>query len=235
MHLDGPVLATFALTTTSDAVLGMHPYLVGAAIVFATSAAAILIWYLWRKPALTGPVKLTLLLGFGVLPIGAAASGNVAGFEHTKHRRFCGSCHVMVPYREDAENPASVSLASLHARNEAFGADNCYECHKDYGAFSTVMTKIGGMRHAYEYYTHYRKVDVKVALDEIELYKPFANASCMRCHSGEGKLWRAVSDHQAGAEDLRSGQVSCVGEGCHGPAHPFSKPKHQLAQREAKP
>lgn len=227
------MIATSALGAASDAVLGMHPYMVSIAIVFALFAAAILIWYLWRKPALTGPVKLALLFGFGVFPITSAMSGNVAGFEHTKHRRFCGSCHVMVPYRADAEDLKSTSLASLHARNEAFGDDNCYECHKDYGAFSTVMTKIGGMRHAYEYYTHYKNVDVKVALDEIELYKPFANANCMRCHSGTGKLWLEVPDHHAGAEDVRGGEVSCVGQGCHGPAHPFSKPKHQLSPKRA--
>jgi hypothetical protein len=78
-------------------------------------------------------------------------------------------------------------------------------------------------------------VDLKVALDEIELYKPFANASCMRCHSGRGKLWLAVPDHHSGVEDVRSGKVSCVGQGCHGPAHPFSKPKHQLAHQEPSP
>ena len=224
-----------SMATASEAVLGMHPYMVTTAIIFAVFAAVILIWFLWRRPPLTGQVKLALLFGFGIFPIASATSGNVAGFEHTKHRRFCGSCHVMGPYRADAENLSSVSLASLHARNEEFGDDNCYECHQDYGAFSTLMTKLGGMRHVYEYYTHYRSVDVKVALDEIELYKPFANASCMRCHSGRGKLWLAVPDHRSGVDDVRSGKVSCVGQGCHGPAHPFSKPKHQLTHQEHAP
>lgn len=235
MDSEAQAPTTSGLSTASEAVLGMHPYMVTTAIIFAVFSAAILIWFLWRKPALTGPVKLALLLGFGVFPIASAASGNVAGFEHTKHRRFCGSCHVMGPYRADSENPKSASLAAAHARNEEFGVDNCYECHQDYGAFSTLMTKIGGMRHVYEYYTHYRNVELRTALDEIELYKPFANASCMRCHSGRGKLWLAVADHQSGLDDVRSGRVSCVGQGCHGPAHPFSKPKHQLTKKEPTP
>lgn len=233
MDTTAPGHVTSGLAAASEAVLAMHPYMVTTAIVCAVFAAVILIWFLWRKPELTGPVKMVLLFGFGIFPIAAAGSGNVAGFEHTKHRRFCGSCHVMGPYRADAENLASSSLAAVHARNEEFGDDNCYECHQDYGAFSTLMTKLGGMRHVYEYYTHYHKVDVKTALDEIELYKPFANASCIRCHSGRGKVWLAVPDHHSGVDDVRSGRVSCVGQGCHGPVHPFSKPKHQLAHKEA--
>lgn len=218
-----------------SAVLDMHPIMSASAITCAVVAGALLTWFLIRKPQLTGQVKFLLLLGFGVFPIGAAATGNVAGFVHTKHRSFCGSCHVMVPYTLDSADPNSRSLAAAHARNEEFGADNCYTCHQDYGAFSTVMTKIGGMRHLYEYYTHYNKVDVATALAEIEIYKPIANASCMRCHSTEVGSWRAVSDHRSSLDTLRSGAVTCVSEGCHGPSHPFSKPKRTRAHAEAAP
>jgi cytochrome c-type protein NapC len=221
--------------TQPASVLNMHPVMATTAIVTAAMAAALLIWFLWAKPPLTGQVKVLLLLGFGVFPIGSAVSGNIAGFEHTKNRPFCGSCHVMTPYRLDAENVASLSLASAHARNEEFGGYNCYECHQEYGAFSTVLTKLGGMRHVYEYYTHYYKVDVKTALDEIELYKPMPNATCMRCHSTEVRSWQKVGDHKSSLEAVRSGQVSCASDGCHGPAHPFSKPKHQLKPLEAAP
>lgn len=217
--------ATISSLVAPEAVIGMHPIMVWCSIACALIASSIVIWFLVKRPALTASVKVLLLMGIGIFPIGSAATGNIAGFEHTKHRRFCGSCHVMGPYRKDAENPASRSLASAHARNEEFGTDNCYECHKDYGAFSTVMTKIGGMRHVYEYYTHYYAVDVRTALGEIDLYKPFANANCMRCHSGETQSWLAVSDHNGNLPRVRSGEVSCVSEGCHGPAHPFSKPK----------
>ncbi|HKU38093.1 MAG TPA: NapC/NirT family cytochrome c [Polyangiales bacterium] len=216
-----------------EAVIGMHPVMVSLSIGCAVLAAIILVWFLARKPALTGGVKFVLLLGIGVLPIGSAATGNIAGFEHTKHRSFCGSCHVMGPYREDSESLASHSLASMHARNEEFGADNCYECHKDYGAFSTMMTKLGGMLHVYHYYTHYSSVDVKTALAEIQLYKPFSNSNCMRCHSTQARDWLSVADHEATLPRLRNGEVSCASAGCHGPVHPFSKPKAntQRAQR----
>ena len=67
-------------------------------------------------------------------------SGNIAGYEATKTRRFCGSCHVMTPYAKDSEDVASTSLAARHSRNDAFGAENCYACHADYGMFGTVTT-----------------------------------------------------------------------------------------------
>jgi nitrate/TMAO reductase-like tetraheme cytochrome c subunit len=228
-----PFFAKATLRISEEAVLGMHPLMASACIACAVVAAVILLWFLIRKPALNGPVKFALFLGFGLFPIGSALSGNIAGFEHTKHRRFCGSCHVMGPYRADSENPLSKSLAAAHARNAEFGADNCYQCHRDYGAFSTVMTKLGGMRHVYEYYTRYYKVDVKTALDEIELYRPFANASCIGCHSTETSGWQKVGDHRSSLEGLRKGRISCVSDGCHGPSHPFSKPKHMHA-KEAK-
>jgi len=133
----------------------------------------------------------------------------------------------MGPYLLDSDDPKSKTLASAHARNEEFGPDNCYTCHRDYGAFSTVMTKLGGMRHVYEYYTHYYKVDVDTAVHEIEVYKPIANASCTSCHSTQVQSWLAVGDHRSSLENLRSGKVSCVSDGCHGPSHPFSKPKRK--------
>src|SRR5439155_13741525 len=100
-------------------------------------AAALLIWYLVARPKLTRSTKLLLLLGIGVLPLGTAANGNVAGFHATETRRFCSSCHVMTPFGDDSSNPGSTSLAARHARNEMFGDENCYMCHADYGMFGT--------------------------------------------------------------------------------------------------
>ena len=223
------------VSRAGPSVIDSHPVLASAALVCAALAAAILLWFLWRRPELTGQVKVLLMLGIGVFPIGSAMTGNLAGFEHTKHRNFCGSCHVMKPYELDAENLLSTSLPALHARNEAFGRDNCYECHQDYGAFSTVMTKIGGLRHVYEYYTHYNTVPVEEAYETIALYKPLTNASCMRCHSTTGKTWLSWGDHRSSLSAVRTGRTSCVSEGCHGPAHAFSKGARAAAAPEHGP
>ena len=194
-----------------------------AAIGSAFASAVLVLWFLVRRPALTHATKLVLLAGIGLLPIATATTGNVAGFEATKSRRFCGSCHVMTPYANDSADPNSVTLAARHARNELFGDENCYACHADYGMYGTVVTKLGGLRHVYEYTLHYRNMPLEEAREKIHIRKPYPNATCMHCHSTALPVWNAVPEHASLLEPLRSDAVSCASAGCHGPAHPFSK------------
>jgi cytochrome c-type protein NapC len=201
-----------------------NPFLAGA-LLCAASAAVLALWFLLRRPALTHTTKLVLLAAIGVLPLATAATGNVAGFEATKARGFCGSCHVMTPYQRDSEDRHSTTLAARHAHNELFGGENCYACHADYGMFGTVVTKLGGLRHIYEYTLHYRNMSLEEARATIHIRKPFQNATCMHCHSTAGPSWNAVKDHASLIDRVRAGTVSCASAGCHGPAHPFSKPE----------
>jgi cytochrome c-type protein NapC len=201
----------------------LNNILVAAAIGCAGISALLVIWFLIRRPALTNATKIVLLLGIGVLPIATAATGNVAGFEGTKDRKFCGSCHVMTPYSEDSANPKSTTLASRHARNALFGDANCYGCHANYGMFGTVVTKAGGMRHVYEYVFHYHQMSLAEAREKIHIREPFQNSTCMHCHSTELPTWNAVPEHASLLPQLRDGSISCASSGCHGPAHPFSK------------
>jgi nitrate/TMAO reductase-like tetraheme cytochrome c subunit len=194
-----------------------------AALVCAGIAALLMLWFLIRRPTLSRATKIVLALGIGLLPLSTAATGNVAGFEATKARRFCGSCHVMTPYSDDSEDPHSTTLAARHARNGLFGEENCYACHANYGMFGTVITKMGGMRHVYEYTLHYRNMSLAEARATIHIRTPFQNATCMHCHSTQGPTWNAVKEHASLIDRLRSGAVSCASSGCHGPAHPFSK------------
>jgi len=207
---------------------------IAAAVACATGSAILLLWYLLRRPALTNATKLVLLAAIGVLPLATATTGNVAGYEATKARRFCGSCHVMTPYRDDSQDPHSTALAARHARNALFGDENCYACHADYGMFGTVTTKLGGLRHVYEYLFHYRNMPLDEAREKIHIRRPFQNATCMHCHSTEGPSWNAIKDHASLLDRVRGGQVSCASAGCHGPAHPFSKPA-QTSARPAQP
>ena len=52
----------------------------------------------------------------------------------------------------------------------------------------------------------------------------------MHCHSTEGPSWNAIKDHASILDRVRAGTVSCASSGCHGPAHPFSKPDAQRAE-----
>jgi len=186
-------------------------------------AALLVLWFLIRRPALTNATKLVLLLAIGVLPLMTAATGNVAGFEATKQRTFCASCHVMTPYGNDSTDPHSTTLAARHARNDLIGDENCYACHADYGMYGTVVTKLGGLRHVYLYVKDYRNVSLEEARRTIHIRKPFQNATCMHCHSTEVPAWNAVKEHASLLDRIRLGTVSCASSGCHGPAHPFSK------------
>jgi cytochrome c-type protein NapC len=195
------------------------------ALACAAIAVGILVVYLVRRPPLTPTTRVLLLAGLGVFPIGLAGSGNIAGYEATKQRAFCGSCHVMIPHVSDSGDPKSLSLASRHGRNKLFGAENCYVCHADYGMYGTVTTKLGGLKHVWMYYTEYRNVSLEDAKKTIHLYKPYPNSNCMQCHSTENAVWMKRSDHASSLDDVRAGKVSCASVGCHGYAHPTTKPE----------
>jgi nitrate/TMAO reductase-like tetraheme cytochrome c subunit len=201
----------------------LNPLLAWSAIACAASAAAILIWFLFRRPQLTAQTRALLLLGFGVFPIGAALITNVADFEHTKTRAFCGSCHVMTPFTDDAGDPESTTLAAIHGRNEHFGGENCYTCHQDYGMYGTVATKIGGMRHVWLYYTEFHDMTFEEARPHLRIRVPFPNANCMSCHTTTTPLWNEVPEHASLGDATRDGSVSCVSAGCHGRPHPFPR------------
>jgi cytochrome c-type protein NapC len=182
-----------------------------AAIACAAASALLVLWFLVARPALTNA------------PIATAVTGNVSGYEATKSRTFCGSCHVMKEYSDDSADPDSTTLAARHGRNALFGDANCYGCHADYGMFGTVTTKLGGLRHVYEYTFHYHQMSPEEARAKIHIRTPFQNATCMHCHSTEVPLWKGVPEHASLLPRLRDGSVSCASAGCHGPAHPFSK------------
>lgn len=208
---------------------------VAFALVCALLSAALLAWFLARKREVNRTTKLVLLFAIGVFPIGTAGTGNVAGYHATKATSFCGSCHVMTPYADDSTNRESASLAARHARNDAFGHENCYACHADYGMFGTITTKIGGMRHVYEYLFHYYDTPNEEFQATVNIRRPFQNTACMRCHSTQNPLFEKIGDHASTRDDIRSGKVSCASDGCHGPAHPFSKEakKRALTRLEA--
>jgi hypothetical protein len=204
----------------------LDPFLV-AAFVTTAGAAVLLLWFLFRRPKINRATKIVLLFGIGVLPLMTAANGNIAGYQAMKTRNFCGaSCHVMTPYKDDSENPKSLGLAARHGRNEAFGDENCYTCHADYGMFGTITTKIGGLRHVYEYALNFHMLSLEEALPKIHIRSPFPNATCMRCHSTENPLWNKVGDHASTLLEVRAGTTSCASAGCHGAAHPFSHEIH---------
>jgi cytochrome c-type protein NapC len=157
----------------------------------------------------------------------AAASSTVSGMTATTERKFCGSCHVMSAHFDDTSDPNAQSLAARHSRNPLFGNQSCYVCHADYGMYGYALTKAGGMRHVYEYYLGgYRQMSLEQAKDRIHLLKSYDNLNCRQCHTTTLHDWRRVPDHVSLAAKLATNEVSCASAGCHGYAHPFTKPGH---------
>lgn len=196
-------------------------------LVAAGAASVILIRYLVRGPVLDFGMKLWLLLGLGVLPALSAGASTVAGMEATTNRTFCGSCHVMRGHFTDTKDPNSQSLAARHSRNPFFGGRSCYVCHADYGMFGYVLTKAGGLRHVYLYYLGgYRRMSLERAEKEIHLVKPYDNTNCRQCHTETVHDWKKLPDHRSLEAELASNKVSCASAGCHGYAHPFTKPAY---------
>lgn len=196
-------------------------------------SGGILVHYLVKAPPLALRTKLLLALGLGLFPGLAATTGTVVGMQRTTEREFCGSCHVMEGHVQDAEDLSSTSLAARHARNPFFGGHNCYTCHADYSMIGYALTKLNGMQHVYHYYlSGYRDKTLEQALAEIRLYKPYDNDNCRQCHTGRGPLWRKVPEHVPLEAALDTNAVSCASDGCHGYAHPFSKPYQQVALDE---
>jgi nitrate/TMAO reductase-like tetraheme cytochrome c subunit len=193
------------------------------AIACAVASALVVLWYLVARPPLDLAAKIVLLFGIALFPIGTAFTGNIAGYEASKERSFCAGCHVMEPYLEGALDAEVRSLVAVHSQNEWFGEKSCYTCHADYQMFGTITTKLAGLKHLYEYYAHYRGMPMQAALDRIELYHPFTNDACVRCHSTLLPEWRAVRDHEGLGRELTEGGVSCVSQGCHGPAHALER------------
>jgi nitrate/TMAO reductase-like tetraheme cytochrome c subunit len=197
--------------------------LVGLALGAAAFSAAILIWFLVRRPTLSWTTKVLLLLGLGIFPLATAATGNVVGFQHTMSRQFCSGCHVMEPFTDDAADPASLTLAARHSRNPSFGDQSCYACHADYGMFGAVTTKMNGLRHVYGYYTEFHSLSLEEALPRLQTFKPYPNQNCMQCHSTLVPTWELLAEHAALSDEVRSGEVSCASAGCHGPIHPTTE------------
>jgi cytochrome c-type protein NapC len=185
-----------------------------SALAAAVIAICILVYYLVVRPPLGRATKVVLLFGLGVMPLAVSLAGNISGFEYTLKRDFCGSCHVMRPYVEDAADTSSTSLASIHSRNSTFGHESCYTCHADYQIFGAMTTKANGLRHLYFYITEYSNTGpYGEGGKPIHMYKKFQNSMCTRCHSTEAPRWAALEDHAGMIEDIRKGEAKCID--CH--------------------
>ena len=173
-----------------------------------------------RNATHTGDVdrsfKLAALVIVGVLPA-LWLVGSVSYAERSmKKVDFCLQCHAMEKYAKSLHVDDDEALSADHFQNNRISREKaCYACHSDYSAFGGIRGKLRGLRHVYAQYC-------KPIPEEIELYSPFPNDNCLRCHEGAKKYMRQKKHRlpEGRLDEIRSGKKSCITD-CHDVGHYF--------------
>jgi nitrate/TMAO reductase-like tetraheme cytochrome c subunit len=184
--------------------------LLGVIMSLAVLGLIVFVWIRYRH-SLTHPTARWLhLLSLCIIPVFILFLGNFYAYEKAEEVAFCASCHrVMDHYVNDLNDPKSTTLAAIHNQNRYIQEAQCYACHVGYGINGTMQAKLNGLIHFYKFYTATESRPIK-------LYQPFANANCLRCHTGS-KKFEGKDVHDGIMNELTSNAMSCLD--CHGPPH----------------
>jgi nitrate/TMAO reductase-like tetraheme cytochrome c subunit len=152
-----------------------------------------------------------------VLPVVVAWGGFEEHMERATSTQFCLSCHVMSQFGQSLHYDDVSYIPAVHYENNFVPRDHaCYTCHTDYGMFGTEKAKINGLHHIIvQYFGTVPKPE------NIRLYQPFPNATCLHCHL-RARKFEEVNGHHKTADMLdkvKSGKLSCVSSGCHDTVH----------------
>jgi len=182
--------------------------LTGALTLLGVALAAILL----ARPAVArgrgGAVLGVVALLF--FPLALYWFGMDVHMHHTKETAFCLSCHAMHPYGESLTELEEGMLAAVHFQSRYVPKQEaCYTCHTQYTLYGGVQAKIAGVQHVWHNY-------VAGVSDPIQLYEPYQNRDCLRCHEST-PAWRQQPAHQGQLQMMRDEEISCLT--CHGPLH----------------
>jgi nitrate/TMAO reductase-like tetraheme cytochrome c subunit len=161
--------------------------------------------------------KMLAFVALLVLPVVAAWGGFDEHMDRATSTQFCLSCHVMSQFGQSLHYDDKSYIPALHYENNFVPREHaCYTCHTDYGMFGTEKAKINGLHHIIvQYFGTVPKPE------NIKLYQPFPNATCLHCHLGARKF-EEVNGHHKTPDMLgkvKSGQLSCISSGCHDTVH----------------
>jgi len=166
-----------------------------------------LLLHAWPKMSAVARVAFGGLV-FAWFPVFWGGSMVLHGMTEMKTVEFCSSCHVMEDYVASLQSDDKDSLPALHYQNNYVDQKiACYACHTEYSMFGDVKAKMGGLKHVWVNY-------FGTIPDKIELYKPFNNRDCERCHATSKKYLKAHEDDLA---DIQKGDYSCLE--CHDVGH----------------
>lgn len=188
------------------------PVVLGLAMAFAA-------WLYWSIPRLSAERggRVVLLVALLVLPLLLLPMGVAQTLGASQSREFCNSCHEMGTYEHSLFYEDSEFLPANHFQKRLVPTKTaCFACHTDYTLYGNLTAKLNGLKHVLIHFTG--QVPAK---GEIELYSPYPNANCLKCHAGS-RAFDGVSQHDSDKvtlDDLYANRVSCSSKGCHDSIH----------------
>ncbi len=161
--------------------------------------------------------KMLAFLALAMLPVVSVWGGFEQHLDRAESTEFCLSCHVMEDFGKTLHYDDKSYIPAAHFQNNRVPRDHaCYTCHTDYAMFGAVKAKINGLHHIYvQYFGTIPKPE------DIKLYKPFPNETCLHCHLGSRKFEEVNSHHKTPdmLPRMKSGALSCTSSGCHDTIH----------------
>ena len=161
--------------------------------------------------------KMLAFVALLILPVLAVWGGFEQHMDRATTTQFCLSCHVMLEYGQSLHYDDKGYIPAVHYQNNFVPREHaCYTCHTDYGMFGTEKAKINGLHHILvQYFGTVPKPE------DIKLYKPFPNETCLHCHLGARKFEEVNGHHKTPdmLDKVKAGQISCISSGCHDTVH----------------
>ena len=192
------------------------PLLITLTLIALSIALALLVGF--RKSiSQTREGKMLAFVALLILPVVSVWGGFDAHLDRAESTQFCLSCHVMTEYGQSLHYEDKSYIPSVHYANSYVPRDHaCYTCHTDYAMFGAVKAKFNGLHHIFvQYFGTVPKPE------DIKLYKPFPNATCLHCHLGARKFEEVNGHHKTSdmLDKVKSGKLSCISSGCHETLH----------------
>jgi cytochrome c-type protein NapC len=161
--------------------------------------------------------KMLAFVALLVLPVISVWGGFEQHLDQATSTQFCLSCHVMEGYGKSLHYDDKSYIPAVHFQNNLVPREHaCYTCHTDYAMFGGVKAKFGGLRHIYvQYFGTIPKPE------DIKLYKPFPNDTCLHCHLGSRKFEEVNGHHKEPdmLQKVKASQLSCTSSKCHDTIH----------------
>ncbi len=192
----------------------MTGYTISLSILAVATLAVIAVLVRRPESAVTVGGKILAFLALFALPGLLLLGGAGRHYEQAKTTGFCLSCHIIQPYGESLRIDDARFLPAAHYQNKRIPVDRaCYTCHTNYTMFGDLDDKIRGVRHVWHNLWG-------PASDPVELYEPYENLACLKCHQG-ARSYEEQAAHTPFRADLLSGAKSCLM--CHNLVHEIDK------------